>query len=229
MAVSPTPRRGMKSDADIKRDTLAELSWDTRISIEDIGVTVDDGVVTLSGTADTYLERWAAVDAAFSVGGVVDVIDNITVMPPHPLRPDEEVAGDVSRALSWDARIDEADVDVLVDNGTVTLSGTVGSLFEMDSAVEDASWTNGVVDVVNNLIVRPPEPRTDEEVKRDIEDAMKRDALVNAERIRVNVTDGTVILTGTADSFAEKTASEADARLTRGVTAVINNIAVSPA
>lgn len=82
---------------------------------------------------------------------------------------------------------------------------------------------------MNNLVVEPPEPRSDEEIEEDIERAFRRDALVNAERIRVNVNDGAVTLTGTADSFAEKTAAEVDARLTRGVTAIINNIAVSPA
>lgn len=220
-------RRMEKSDAEIKRDVIAELEWDIRLDIEDIAVTVKNGVVTLSGTASSFLEKWAASDATLSVSGVKEVINNIIVRHPEPVRNDEDVVVDVRNALAWDQRVDVADIDVSVKNGVVTLSGEVRTLSEMDAAVNDAKWTAGVAEVINNIRVVPEEVRSDKEIIADLRNAFRRDALVDEDDIAVEVTNGVVLLSGLADNLRERSAAENDAKLTQGVVRVINNIAVA--
>jgi len=142
---------------------------------------------------------------------------------------DQEILSDVQDALTWDVRVDATNIDVDVTNGIVTLNGTVDTYTQKLDASQIASRIRGVVDVKNNLVVRPTIMRSDIDIQNDINAALRRDVLVDETNIIVNVSNGIVVLSGSVATMAEKNAAESDAWLTPGVTDVINNIVVTPA
>lgn len=142
---------------------------------------------------------------------------------------DQEILSDVQDALTWDVRVNAASIDVDVVGGVVTLSGTVDTYTQKLDASQIASRIKGVVDVINNLIVRPTIIRSDQEIQDDIYGALRRDVLVDETNIVARVANGIVVLSGSTPTMAEKNAAESDAWLTPGVTDVINNIVVTPA
>ena len=142
---------------------------------------------------------------------------------------DQEILSDLQDALTWDVRVDARNVRVEVENGVVTLNGTVDTYTQKLDASQITSRIKGVTDVINNLIVRPTIVRSDEEIRRDIDEALRRDVLVDETNITVEVANGIAILNGSVATMAEKNAAESDAWLTPGITDVINNIVVTPA
>lgn len=142
---------------------------------------------------------------------------------------DQEVLSDVQDALTWDVRVNAANIDVSVESGIVTLSGSVDTYAQKLDVAQIASRIKGVVDVINNLVVKPSVIRSDIEIQDDIEAAFRRDVLVDETNIIVRISNGIVILSGSIATMAEKNAAESDAWLTPGVTDVINNIVVTPA
>ncbi|MHB8840513.1 MAG: BON domain-containing protein [Candidatus Aquicultor sp.] len=142
---------------------------------------------------------------------------------------DQQVLSDVEDALTWDVRINAANIDVSVTSGIVSLSGTVDTYTQKLDAMQIASRIKGVVDVKNNLVVKPSVMRSDIEIQDDIKAAFRRDVLVDETNIVVRVSNGIVVLSGAVGTMAEKNAAESDAWLTPGVTDVINNIVVTPA
>jgi len=152
LAVSPT---AVRSDSDIAADLANVLRWDNRVDDRAIAIAVAGGVVTLNGTVGSVLEKRAAEEDARHVPGVVDVVSDLTVSPTRS-RPDAELADDVQGALVRDARIADATrVHVLVRNGVVYLSGAVENVEERRSAEDDAWFTAGVRDVVDDLRIEP--------------------------------------------------------------------------
>ncbi|NCO66197.1 MAG: hypothetical protein COW32_00835 [Candidatus Aquicultor secundus] len=142
---------------------------------------------------------------------------------------DQQVLSDVQDALTWDVRINAANIDVSVTSGIVSLSGIVDTYAQKLDAAQISSRIKGVVDVINNLVVKPSVVRSDIEIQDDIEAAFKRDVLVDETDIVVRVSNGIVVLSGAVGTMAEKNAAESDAWLTPGVTDVINNVVVTPA
>ncbi|MBE0446872.1 MAG: BON domain-containing protein [Actinobacteria bacterium] len=142
---------------------------------------------------------------------------------------DQEILSDIQDALTWDVRVDARNISVGVENGVVTLNGTVDTYAQKLDASQIVSRIKGVTDVVNNLIVRPAIIRSDEEIRQDIDGALRRDVLVDETNIMVEVSNGIAILNGSVATIAEKNAAESDAWLTPGITDVINNIVVTPA
>ncbi|HEY3375406.1 MAG TPA: BON domain-containing protein [Candidatus Aquicultor sp.] len=142
---------------------------------------------------------------------------------------DQEILSDVQDALTWDVRVDAANIYISVREGRVTLNGTVETYAQKLDASQIASRIKSVTDVINNLIVRPRIVRSDLEIRDDIEAALRRDVLVDETDIVVNIANGIVVLSGAVGTVTEKNAAESDAWLTPGATDVINNIVVTPA
>lgn len=118
----------VKSDAKIHEDVIRELKWDTRVDETDVGVEVDKGVVTLTGTVSSYAKSRAAREAAHRVAGVLDVANDILVHVPGGFsRTDTEIAQAVRNALQWDAHVPHERIETTVSVGWVTLEGTVAS------------------------------------------------------------------------------------------------------
>ena len=118
----------VKTDAQIKHEVLRELAWDPRVDETDVGVEVDRGVVTLTGTVATWAKRVAAQEAAHRVAGVLDVANDVVVkIPGTLLRTDTDIAQAVRQALEWDALVPHERIQSTVANGWVTLEGSVDS------------------------------------------------------------------------------------------------------
>ncbi|MBD3320429.1 MAG: BON domain-containing protein, partial [Chitinivibrionales bacterium] len=211
------------SDEDITMAVTTELSTDQAVSSHLVEVTTDKGIVTLSGSVDNLLARERAVKLTRSIKGVRGIINNLTVNPVS--RSDNEIANDVISALLFDPSADSYEIDVIVENRNVTLSGKVESLAERRFAEKAAMGVKGVRSIENNCVVIPAEKRADQDIKADIERNLEFDPYVYEEMVDVEVDDGTVVLSGTVGSLSEKAFAFNDA-MVPGATNVDNKLKV---
>jgi osmotically-inducible protein OsmY len=191
-----------KTDTQIKQDVLNELRWDTRVTETDVGVEVDQGVVTLTGTVPTFMKKMAAEQAAHRVAGVMDVAN---------------IAKRVRDTLQWQLFLPNEAVTSTVDQGWVRLKGTVDSFSHRDDALRAVRQLNGVRGITDDITVKPFYSATAPEVREEIEGALDRQAIREANHININVTDGTVRLDGTVRSWPERRAVVNAAKFTPGV------------
>lgn len=206
-----------KTDYRLQLDVLEELSWDTRVSATEIGVTVRNGIVTLAGTLDSWARRLAAQNAAHRVQGVLDVVNDIEVKIPGSAKPtDTDLAERVRVALRWDVLVPDERIRTTVQHGRVTLEGEVVTWTQKYDAERAIRNLGGIVSV-SNLITVKAAPVLASDLRRQVRDALARHAQREADRIDVEIRDGTVTLTGEVDSWAERLAVLGAVRGTRGV------------
>jgi osmotically-inducible protein OsmY len=193
----------MKGDVQIHRDIAEELEWDPQLRDTELGFAVKDGVVTLSGTVDTYLQKLAAQRAVQRVAGVKAVADELDVKPPSLFaRSDTDIAHAAVSALKWNASVPSDTVIVNVEDGWITLEGKVSWWYQRDAAERAVRSLVGVRGVSNVLLVSPPVSET--AVSQRIERALARSAHLDAKRIKVELLDGKVTLKGQVHSWAER-------------------------
>jgi osmotically-inducible protein OsmY len=193
-----------------------------------VGVEVDDGVVTLTGTVNSYAKRIAAEDAAHRVPGVLDVVNDVKVHAVgHLARTDTEIAHAVRQALEADVFVPADRIETTISNGWVTLAGEVDYFFQHEDAERAILRLPGVRGVINTVSVAQRLVRPDE-VREAIEQALERRAEREADRITVNAADGTVTLTGVVDTWLEKRAVLGAAGHAPGVRHVVDEIRVDP-
>jgi osmotically-inducible protein OsmY len=217
------------ADLALQQAVLQELRWDPEVEPTEVGVEVDDGVVTLTGTVDSCWKKLAAERAALRVDGVRAVANDI-VVKTSDLRTDADIAKDIADAFEANMLIPEDRIKITVRDGWVILEGTVDWKFVRDQAETIAQKTKGVVGVTNLLTVKPrQENLLAENIKRGIENALIRSAAIDASRIEVTVDGDRVTLSGRVRSWAEKYEAEQAAWRTPGVAEVINKIEVEPA
>jgi osmotically-inducible protein OsmY len=217
----------MRSDAEIESDVEEELKWDPDLDATDIAVSVKDGVVTLAGFVKSYTDKYQAEAAAKRVAGVRAVANDIEVrMPSVDQRPDPDIARDAVAAIKSQLPISSEHIKIVVKNGWVTLEGQVEWQYQRQTAENAVRRIKGVKGVSNLIQLKPRvEP---EEVKKKIEEAFRRNAEVDANRITVEVHGGEVILKGTVRSWIEREEAERVAWSAPGVTSVDDQIVVSP-
>jgi osmotically-inducible protein OsmY len=217
----------MRSDEDIKRDVEEELKWEPDLDATDIAVAVKSGVVTLTGFVRSYSEKWQAEAAAKRVAGVVGVANDLEVrLPGSDERPDPEIARDAVAAIKNRLPLAADSIKVVVKDRWVTLEGEVEWNYQREAAENAVRWLRGGRGVTNLIKVRPRV--APQEIKRKIEEALKRSAEIDANRITVETNGGEVVLRGTVRSWAERQEAERATWAAPGVTRVVNQLVISP-
>jgi len=217
-----------KTDTELQRDVQDELKWEPSIDAAEIGVIVSDGVVTLTGSTNSYYQKRTAERAAKRVSGVKAVTNEIEVkfLTAFKGHTDADIARSAVNSLELRGSIPEDRIKVKVENGWVTLEGEVDWYYQKtmaEDAVEDLAGVRGVI----NLIKLKPKV-TVKEVKTEIVDSFKRHAAQDAGNIQVDVHNGKVTLKGEVPSWDERTYAEWAAWMTPGVNEVQNQVAVIP-
>jgi osmotically-inducible protein OsmY len=217
-----------KTDSEVQQEVLRELKWDTRIDETDVGVEIDDGIVTLTGTVSSWGKRVAAEEAAHRVRGVLDVANDIVVkIPGTGARTDTEIAHAVRSALTWDVFVPDLRIQSTVSEGMVVLRGVVDSWLQRDDAERCVRNLAGVRGVRNEIVITPPKVAPSE-VRLAIESALDRQAEREAEGIRLEVKDGHVKLFGKVSSWAERQTVIGAAKGTPGVRSVEDKMQIEP-
>lgn len=217
----------MRSNSEIERDIKEELQWNPDLDATNIAVSVKDGIVTLAGFVRSYTEKYEAEQAAKRVLGVRGVANDLEVrMPSVDERPDPDIARDAVAVLQAQLPISSENIQVVVKNGWITLEGSVEWQYQKSTAENAVRRIRGVRGVINNLVVKPHAEPT--EIKRKIQEAFKRNAELDANRITVETHGSEVVLKGTVRSWIEREEAERVAWSAPGVTKVVDEIVVSP-
>jgi osmotically-inducible protein OsmY len=215
----------MDSSKELQRRVLDELDWEPSVEAAHIGVAVNDGVVTLTGSVSTYAEKMTAEQATKRLVGVKAVANDLEVRPTFPSQPnDTEIAQAVIRALEWDVSIPHDLISARVAKGTVTLEGEVKFWYQRQAAVNAVRGLKGVQGIVNLISIQAVAKATD--VKGRIESAFRRSAEIDAGRIQVETSDGTVTLRGRVRSWGERQEAEKAAWAGPGVIEVDDELKV---
>ena len=216
----------IRTDAEIKKDVEAELRWNPSIDPTDVAVAVKNGVVTLTGFTRSFSEKWEAERAVKHVAGVVGVANDIEVrLPSVDQRPDPEIARDAVTALKNRLPMSAEHIQVTVKNGWVSLEGEVEWQYQRESAETAVRWVRGVKGVSNLVHLKPRAAAS--EIKHKIDEAFRRSAEVDANRVTVEANGSEVVLKGTVRSWAERQEAERVAWAAPGVTRVDNRITIS--
>jgi len=207
------------TDKDVKLHVQNALDWEPSFDATDIGVSVDEGVVTLRGNVGSYAEKVMAERVALRVYGVKGVANDLVVHFASTFeRTDTEIAQVALGALQWNTMVPKDQVTVTVTNGWLALNGTLDWQYQKDAAALAVRNLMGVKGVTNNIKIKPRVKTID--VRDKIEAAFKRSAEIDARRVNVTATDGTVILSGNVHSWGERQAAERAAWAAPGVTHV---------
>lgn len=213
-------------DRQLREAVLKQIEWDPQITSKDIGVEALDSVITLTGFAHHYAEKYAAEKAAKSVYGVRAVANDIEVKLGAS-RSDPEIARDLTQATKLDVALPENGIKTTVQDGFVTLEGSVEWNFQRAKIEAGARNVPGVRGVMNHIVIKP-KPVSTVEVLHKIEDALRRSAEVDARRITVSAKDGQVHLYGSVRSWMEREEAEHAAWSAPGVSDVVDHISVIP-
>jgi osmotically-inducible protein OsmY len=216
----------MRPDRDIKRDVEDELRWDPDIDATDIAVTVNNAIVTLTGFVRSYMQEYEAERDAKRVAGVVGVVNDLEVrLPDVDDRPDPEIARDAIAKIKSELPYSWEKIRVVVSKGCLTLEGEVEWNYQRERAEASVRRVRGVRGITNSIEVKPRVAPT--EIRRKIEDALRRAAEVDASNITVEANGSEVVLRGTVRSWAEREEAERVVWSAPGVTKVDNRITIS--
>lgn len=215
----------MKNDIEIQNDVMEEIKWDPMLNAAEIGVSVKNGVVTLSGMVDTYSRKMAAESAARKVSGVRAVAENIQVgVSPAFRKTDAELAEAVLNALKWNTTVPEEKIKIKVEDGVVRMEGQVDWEYQRSAIKAAVGNLAGVRGIINLIMIKPVV--TPANVKQKINAAFHRSARIDADKITVEVIDNRVILNGRVRSFSEKDDAVNAAWSAPGISAVESRLIV---
>ncbi len=215
----------MSRNDDLVSDVTDELYWDPKVDNSSIAASADDGKITLRGTVGSLREKREAKTAAERVFGVIAVDNQLQVrLLNGQRREDAELRGDVLQALMLDSLVPKT-VDVQVDDGFVTLTGSADWQYQRDEAEFVAGNIVGTLDVFDEIDLMYPTPDPDV-IQDGIKHAFKRNAKIDADDLSVSTSAGTVTIEGPVSSLAERDEALAAAWAAPGVIAVDDRMTV---
>jgi osmotically-inducible protein OsmY len=216
----------MKTNAELQRDVQEAIKWEPLLNAGEIGVTAKEGIITLTGTVDSYWKKSEAEVAARNVAGVKAVVEKIEIKFANNSfkRDDNEIATEVVNAFKWNIEVPNDKVKVKVEKGWVTLEGELEWNFQKEAARCAVGELLGVTGVTNNITIKAD---TQDEIERkDIESALERNWSLSDRQIKVKVSGTKVTLTGKVDSWYQKSEAARIAWKARGVWSVENDLVV---
>lgn len=215
----------MKNNEELQKDVQNAIKWEPLLTAAQIGVTAKDGVITLTGTVDSYSKKLEAETAAKNVSGVKAVVEKIDIKyGSWGKKDDNEIADEILNAYKWNWEVPNDKVKVKVEDGWVTLEGELEWNYQREAAKKSVNTLDGVTGVTNNITIKSE--THDQVEKRDIECALERNWSINDDEIKVNVSGNKVTLNGTVDSFYQKDEAERIAWNAPGVWSVDNELVI---
>ena len=215
----------MKTDTEIQQDVIDQLKWNLFLKASEIGVSVRNGIVTLSGQVDSLLKKLEAEKEAKKVAGVRAIAEDIRIgVSPANKRTDSEIAEAVLRALKWHTSVNEENLKIKVEDGIVTLEGEVEWGYQREAARNVISNLNSVCGIINNITLE--QKTSPKDLKKRINAALHRSAILDARKIHVDVIDNKAILKGQVRSFSERESAEDAVWAAPGVLSIENNLEV---
>jgi osmotically-inducible protein OsmY len=216
----------MKTNEKLQKDVQDAIKWEPLLHAAEIGVTVKDGVVTLTGTVDSFPKKAEAEAAAKNVAGVTAVVENIEIKFPSTwaTKTDNEIATEVVNALKWSWQIPSEKVKVQVEKGWVTVEGELEWNYQKEAVTDAVKNLLGVRGVSNNIKIQSA--TQDRVEKHDVENALSRDWSIDDKNIKVKVSNHHVTLTGTVKSWYQYEEAERMAWKAPGVWEMDNNLVV---
>jgi osmotically-inducible protein OsmY len=212
-------------DAQVRHAVIRQLEWEPEVTSTEIGASVTNGVVTLSGQVDSYAEKLAAERTVKRVHGVKAIANDLQVRPLGA-RTDTEIAADALRAIEVHVRVPPDKIKVTVRDGWIRLEGRVEWIFQKEAAESAVEYLGGVRGIANEIRVAPK--LSPPNVREMIEEALGRTAGIETDRVEVEARNGVVTLSGVVNSWMEKEEVERVAQAAPGVTRVESNLVVAP-
>jgi osmotically-inducible protein OsmY len=212
----------------LRQHIVDELDFEPSIDAANIGIAVDEGVVTLTGHVASYAQKTTAEEAVRRVKGVLALANEIEIRYPSDKKTsDDEIAKRVLNILKWNEVVPQEGLQVSVEKGWVTLTGQVAWHFQRKAAEDAVRKLTGVTGVINDIAIKPTVSPYD--VKEKIESALTRYAEIEAKGIKVTVRDGNkVSLEGKVDNWDERAAVENAAWSVAGVQSVDDRLTITP-
>jgi osmotically-inducible protein OsmY len=215
----------MKTDAQLRADVLAELEWDPSVPTNQVGVTVKDGIVTLTGHLDNFAQEAEIERAVRRVSGVRALAVEMDVrLDPSHQRSDTEIAAAAQTALEWHTQIPLDRLQIQVERGWVTLRGEVDWDYQRSAVEASVRALRGVTGLSNQIQLKPQKAPAD--VVNRIREALLRHAEHQAKHIEVLKDGSTLTLRGQVHSWNERTAVQGAAWSAPGIERVVNELRV---
>jgi osmotically-inducible protein OsmY len=216
----------MKNNEELQKDVQDAIKWEPLLHAAQIGVTVNDGIVTLTGIVDSYSKKAEAEAAAKNIAGVKAVVEKIEIKFNDTWAPknDNDIAAEIISALSWNWQVPNDKVRIKVEKGWVTLEGELQWNYQKDAAAHAVKHLLGVTGLSNNITIKSESQ--DQVEKTGIEKALKRNWSLDDRKIKVKVSGNAVTLTGTVNSWYQKDESSEIAWNAPGVSTVTNELVV---
>ncbi|PHK17084.1 ornithine aminotransferase [Nostoc linckia z15] len=215
----------MKNNETLQKDVQDAIKWEPLLHAAEIGVAVNDGIVTLTGTVDSYAKKKEAEEAAKKVAGVKAVADDVKVkLEKSAVKDDTDVADEVIGALRESLTVPDSKIKVTVDDGWVTLEGTLHWDFQREAAKNAIRYLTGVRGVINKMKIQSEVE--DEIEKGKVEEALRRNWAIESGKIHVRAHGTTITLSGIVTSLFQKEEAERIAYKTPGVWFVDNQLVV---
>lgn len=215
----------MKTNRELQIDVLDAIRWEPLLKLAEIGVDATDGVITLSGVVDSYIKKLQAEDTAKKITGVKAVVEKIAVkFNDDDEKDDSEIATAILNALKSNQDIPFDKIQVEVENGHVTLDGTLEWSHQKQTAQKTVSNIDGIKVLTNNIKIETNS--ADYIEKANIQQAIERNWAMNNQEVQIYVSGNKVTLTGIVHSFYQKEVAEKLAWNAPGVWAVNNELII---